>query len=278
MTWIGLNEKMYKSLAITIGLVAPSVLILAAQPAYSASLSSSIENALSDGSTPVKVDYSLIEVDNGVQFNFEVDTSVNLADLRGIYLNIDDTSLLSGLSVSSVDNPFGDIDDANFYTVKSRDLAVDASGTTNFGFGGGNNLNGGKSTYTIGLDIGQQGLKGTKDDFQGTSFILKHSAETLLLENFANLNIGTRLMSVGPGPKEKNREGSSKVGNTVPEAPSPDPDPTPVPTPVATSVATPIPTWAPEVMPKEVPEPAGLLGLIALGGAVRTLRRRRQPQ
>lgn len=256
---------MNRYFTIAVGLALPSAIAIAA-PANAASLSGSLSTFTG---SDAKVDYWLTEVDDGVQFDFQVDTDVNLADLRGIFLNIDDTRLISGLSASASANPFSDVDSSLFYTLDpSDDFATDASGTQDFGFGGGNNIKGGGGSapdYTIGFDIGKGGLKGGKDDFRATSFVLSHSTNALTLANFENLDLAARVMSVGD-----DRNGSSKLSGTAP-TPAPDPTPAPSPTVMPTPIATPKPT----PKPTEVPEPVGVLGFVMLGGALKAVRHRR---
>ncbi|USR91674.1 PEP-CTERM sorting domain-containing protein [Phormidium yuhuli AB48] len=244
-------------------------MVIAASPAQGFTLSGSLYNYEEDDT---KVDYWLTDLGGTIQFDFKVDTGVNMADLRGLFLNINDKSLLSGLSATAASNPFADIDAANFYSIGSNDFKIDSGGTTNFGFGGGNNLNGGgrnAPNYTIGLNIGQQGI--SRYDIQGTSFILQHDSQALSLDLFTESLFGVRLMSVG-----EDRQGSSKLrGETsdeivVSEPSNPEPEPTPFPTVVPTPLPTPVPT--PES--REVPEPVGILALVGLATTLTRLRRR----
>ncbi|MFO8039855.1 MAG: PEP-CTERM sorting domain-containing protein [Sodalinema sp.] len=259
---------MNKILTVGLSFLVPSAMAIAASPAHAFSLSGSLYNYEQDDT---KVDYSLTQVGGGIQFDFRVDTSVNMADLRGLFLNINDESLLSGLSATAASNPFDDIDAANFYSIGSDDFRIDSGGTTDFGFGGGNGLNGGgkkASQYTMGFDIGQQGI--ANYDIQGTSFLLEHDSQDLSLDLFTESMFGVRLMSVGD-----NREGSSKLrGETSNEIIEPEPEPTSEPTPVPTVVPTPLPTPAPTPESREVPEPMALLGLVGIGATLKTLRRR----
>jgi hypothetical protein len=263
---------MNKYLTVGLSFLVPSVMAIAASPAHAFSLSGSLYNYEEDDT---KVDYSLTQIEGDIQFDFRVDTSVNMADLRGLFLNINDESLLSGLTATAASNPFADIDAANFYSIGSEDFRINSGGTTDFGFGGGNVLQGGGKKapqYTMGFDIGQQGI--ANYDIQGTSFLLQHDSQDLSLDLFSESRFGVRLMSVGD-----NREGSSKLrGETSNEiiASEPEPEPEPVlePTPVPTVVPTPLPTPAPTPESREVPEPMVLLGLVGIGAALKTLRRR----
>lgn len=266
---------MNKILTVGLSFLVPSAMAIAASPAHAFSLSGSLYNYEQDDT---KVDYSLTQVDDGIQFDFRVDTSVNMADLRGLFLNINNESLLSGLSATAVSNPFADIDAANFYSIGADDFRIDSGGTTDFGFGGGNVLNGGgrrAPQYTMGFDIGEAGI--ANYDIQGTSFLLKHDTQALSLDLFTESMFGVRLMSVGD-----NRQGSSKLrGETSNEIIASEPEPEPElelnsePTPTPTIVPTPLPTPAPTPESREVPEPVALLGLVAIGAALKTVRRHR---
>jgi cell division septation protein DedD len=57
--------------------------------------------------------------------------------------------------------------------------------------------------------------------------------------------------------------------------PEPNPDPTPTPTPTPEPNPDPTPTPTPTPDPVSTPEPASIAGLIALGAALRTMKRRR---
>ncbi len=261
---------MNKYLTVVLSFLVPSLVAIAASPANAFSLSGSLYNYEEDDT---KVDYWLTQIDGAIQFDFRVDTSVNMADLRGLFLNVNDESLLSGLSATAASNPFADLDAANFYSIGSDDFRIDSGGTTDFGFGGGNLLQGGGRNapqYTMGFDIGQQGI--ANYDIQGTSFLLQHDSQDLSLDLFSESLLGVRLMSVGD-----DREGSSKLrGETSNEIIASEPEPEPVlePTPVPTVVPTPLPTPAPTPESREVPEPMVLLGLVGIGAALKTLRRR----
>lgn len=260
---------MNKILTISLSVLVPSLMAIAASPAQAFSLSGSLYNYEEDDT---KVDYWLTEVNGGIQFDVKVDTSVNMADLRGLFLNINDESLLSGLSATAASNPFADIAADNFYSIGADDFRIDSAGTTDFGFGGGNVLQGGGKKapqYTIGFDIGEQGI--ANYDIQATSFFLGHNSQTLSLDLFTESMFGVRLMSVG-----ENREGSSKLrGETSNEIIASEPESQPEPQPKPTVVPTPLPTPLPTPESREVPEPVALLGLVGIGATLKTLRRQR---
>ncbi len=120
--------------------------------------------------------------------------SNTLADIRGIFFNIQDDSLLSGLTVVGKD-----------ITAKQFGPAgkVETVGSNN------NNLNGGGSTklFDAGFEIGKEGI-GKGDDFQTTTFTLSHVTQALTLDQFYSQDFGVRLMSVG---STNSRNDSSKL-------------------------------------------------------------------
>ena len=123
------------------------------------------------------------------------------ADLRGLFLDIADDALLSGLTI--------DGDDVT---------SVALSGSV-INLGRGNNLNGGGSPCPcdIGVEFGSPGIG--KDDIDYTSFTISHSTESLSLSLFDDQLLGVRLTSVSVLDEHTsdNREGSSKLYGVVPE-------------------------------------------------------------
>jgi hypothetical protein len=119
-----------------------------------------------------------------------------VGDIRGVYLNLADDSLLAGLSVVGADV-----------------TAFQVGGVT--GVGPGNNLNGGGSPCPcdIGVEIGTPGIG--KDDLRMTVFDLAHTSRPLELALFEGQSVGVRLTSVGEFGE---RGGSSKLSGSVPEA------------------------------------------------------------
>lgn len=225
---------------------------------------------------PAKVNLTLNDTAAGtgkVQFKVDVDSSVNLADLRGVFFDIKDDSLLSGLSISGT-NVTGTLFDAG----KVNDL------------GGGNNLKGGGAArlFDIGVNIGREGIP-NGDDIRSTIFTLSHSSRALDLSQFVGQSFGVRVASVGAAGS--GRGGSSKLAGIAPASipvptptPAPDPTPAPAPAPAPTPAPTPVPapnlppvavTPPPPKPPAKVPEP-GMTTAIVLSavGVVKLLKRR----
>jgi len=155
-----------------------------------------------------------------VQFKVDyLSTGSNtIADIRGVFFNIFDDTLLSGLKVTGTNvtaSKFG------------------PAGTINSVGGNSNNLNGGGGSFDAGVEIGQEGIGQGKGDIQSTTFTLSHTSKALTLAQFYGQNFGVRLMSVGSGA---NRNESSKLKGQAPFYTPPAPSPKKVPEP-ATAAA-----------------------------------------
>ncbi len=124
-----------------------------------------------------------------------------VADLRGLFLNLAAPGLLGGLAVSGQD-------------VTAKNFPGSANN-----LGGGVNINGsGPDSYHIGLAFGTQGIG--RDDIRFTEFSLKHNssdssqpAQDLRVGLLTSQNFAARLTSVG---SESNREGSLKLLGQLP--------------------------------------------------------------
>ena len=250
---------MQQYLKLILGAALSPIAILAATSAQAGSLNFSVSPFTG---SDAKVDVWLTDLDNGsVQFDFKVDKTVNIADLRGIFFDVNDSSLVSNLDITANANPFSDIDNDNFYSIGSNDIFTSRSG--NLIKADKAALNGGVDSsqypnatapsdgFNVALEIGSQGLKGGRDDFQATSFIVKHLTDTLSVENFANQEFGVRMQSVGA-----NRQGSTKMFASSPSVPIPIPTPQPTP------------------QPTEIPEPSTVLGLTLVGATFKRFRYR----
>lgn len=203
----------------------------------------------------VKVRYTVDDLNNSGKVQFTVgvvtdSTYKNIGDLRGVFLNIKNDSLLSDLGVS---DPYGAITTTKFGPAGTVETVGNA----------GLNGDGNTHKFDMGFEIGENGLKGGKDDYLSATFTLfRKSGAALGLDEFLNQEFGTRVTSVGTG---NNREGSSKLAAY---------------SPVNYSGQT--PTQPPAVPPsnnggpKKIPEPAtttalGLFAVSALGTRKRKL-------
>jgi hypothetical protein len=227
-------KHLFSTAAIPSFLGATAVVILSSAfaPANAASMNFTI-NDFTGADTQVKFTLDDAIAGSGkVQFKVDyLSTGSNtIADIRGVFFNILDDSLLSGLQVVGTD-----------VTASQFGLA----GTVNTVGSSNNNLNGeGKkgevNLFDAGVEIGEEGIGGEKGDIQSTIFTLSHSSKALTLAQFSQQNFGVRLMSVGSKTK---REDSSKLKGQAPYY-----------------IAPPSP-------PKKVPEPTTVvaLGLFAVG-------------
>lgn len=222
----------FSTAAIPSFLAATAVVISSSvfAPANAASMSFTI-NDFTGADTQVKFTLDDAIAGSG-KVEFKVDYlstgSNTIADIRGVFFNILDDSLLKGLQVVGKD-----VTASKFGTAGT----VDSVGDSN------NNLNGNgkdKNFFDAGVQIGQEGIGQGKGDIQSTIFTLSHSSKALTLAQFSQQNFGVRLMSVGSATK---REDSSKLKGQAPYY-------TPPPLP-----------------PKQVPEPTTVvaLGLFAVG-------------
>ncbi len=190
------------TILVTSGVViAPSIFT----PVNAASLSFNINQFTGDNA---EVKIALDDTIDPGSVKFTVEVVDPIADIRGVWFDISDDALLSGLSILGSD---------------ITKIEIDANNVNNLG--GGNNLNGGGTLapFDIGLEIGTPGIG--MDDFQMTMFTVSHDTEILTLDNFVNLDFGVRLTSVG-----ENREGSSKLAAVTPPKPT-KPTPQSVPEP-----------------------------------------------
>lgn len=214
-----------------------------------------------------------------IQFSVKMAAdSPAIGDLRGIFFNIANDALLSGLQFSGTDITS---------TVKSAG-SVTSVGSANL------NGNGNTHVFDIGVEIGENGLKGGKDDFQTTTFVLSHASQALNLSLFSQQDFGIRMTSVGTGNK---REGSSKLVGTSPlppvsvtpaptptpstSTPAPAPAPTPAPVVIAPPpTASPVPvTPAQPTKPTEIPEPGTTTALLLASiGTFKFLKRKNKAQ
>ncbi|MFN6518522.1 MAG: PEP-CTERM sorting domain-containing protein [Nostoc sp. CreGUA01] len=221
-------KHLFSSAAIS-SLLAATAVVISFSPANAASMNFTI-NDFTGSDTRVKFTLDDLEGSGKVQFKVDyLSTGSNtIADIRGVFFNILNDSLLSGLKIENLA--------ATDVTAKKFGPA---GSITSVG-SGSNNLNGGGGSFDIGVEIGQEGIGQGKGDIQSTIFTLSHASQALTLAQFSEQNFGVRLMSVGSG---NNRNGSSKLKGQAPYY-------TPPPPP-----------------PKKVPEPATVaaLGLFALG-------------
>ena len=140
--------------------------------------------------------------DAGVKFTV-TETDPNLiGDLRGVFFHVDpDTDTpdpLTGLNVTGT------------YVTEYR---VKKDSIQDLGDGVNMNGDGNRHKYDVGVEIGTQGIG--KDDIQSTVFIVSNPKYELNVDNFADVEFGVRLTSVGQ--RGSNRNESSKIFGFSPE-------------------------------------------------------------
>ncbi|NET78520.1 PEP-CTERM sorting domain-containing protein [Okeania sp. SIO1F9] len=161
-----------------------------------------LEGGNNFGSDPVKLKVTLEDIGNDIKFTVDVlqemaNGTGNIADLRGLFFDIADDTLLPGFSVTGADVT-NQIFDAN--------NVID--------LGQGVNLNGaGNQNFDAGVRFGTPGIG--SDDIRSTMFTLSHTSEDLSLELFEEEFFGARLTSTGP--EGSGRNGSSKIKGESPE-------------------------------------------------------------
>jgi VCBS repeat-containing protein len=137
-------------------------------------------NDASTDSTNPSVWVTITETSNGaLSFTITQENGV-IGDLRGVFFDVADESLLSTLKVNanSSDIRIGD------------DLIRDLGDGSNM-----NGLTGSDKGYDVGIEIGTAGIG--KDDIQGYTFTLSSTARNLTLADFSQVDFGVRLTSVG---------------------------------------------------------------------------------
>ncbi|MBF2048792.1 hypothetical protein HJG54_15320 [Leptolyngbya sp. NK1-12] len=224
-----------------------STVLASISPAQAASLSfDQSKLKLFDDSTPVNFNITLDDLDSSGKVQFKVDVAEGFfADIRGIFFNIKDESLLDGLTITG----------GSYITqvVKQANSVLDLGGGGNLN-GGGSGSSGGKgggdkggkgggkpqsnsdgqsagltsgaNGFDVGIEIGTQGTG--KDDIRSAIFTISHATQKLSLSDFAEQGFGIRMMSVGTSAN--NREGSSKFTGIAPSITMPkpaEPEPTP---------------------------------------------------
>lgn len=161
------------------------------------------------------------QLDGAGRIRVKVDVG-GIADLRGLFFNVADDSLLTGLQISGLNylNALG-----NTISVANKNIQYSFSAGNVTSVGSKNNTmngDGGSHTFDAGVEIGKEGI-GKGDDFRSAWFTLSLSdaflgsaassraQSGLQLSDFFNQSFGVRLMSVGV-----NRDGSSKLAGTAP--------------------------------------------------------------
>ncbi|MEL6249987.1 MAG: PEP-CTERM sorting domain-containing protein [Cyanobacteria bacterium J06648_16] len=199
-----------------------------------------------------QVNITLTESGDDIDVTVDVDTSVAMADLRGVFFNVSNEAILPFLQIVDTVALEGS---GRFYGddyIKTQTIGANSvtGGIGGANFSGEPDSNPCADGCDGAIEVGSNGIG--KDDYQSIAWKFTRSdGAALTLEDFENAAWGARLMSVGT---DGNREGSSKLGGTV--------------------VAQIVEEFEPD--PAQTPEPGSLLalGLISGGVAFSTKRRR----
>lgn len=147
------------------------------------------------------VSISVVENAGALKFTVTLTPNpTNIGDLRGVFFNVSDDSLLSTLSVTGTD----------------VNATAFLANSVNFVGSPSNNINGAPppSVFDAGVEIGTPGIGAGGDDIQSTMFTLTSSTTALTESLVSGESFGVRIMSVGaPG---SNRDESLKL-TRIPE-------------------------------------------------------------
>ena len=152
----------------------------------------------STGTVIPAVTITVIENDDGTLTFTLTQSGPLIGDLRGIFFDVADESLIPSLTVSASSAGLTEVRTGN-------DSVVDLGQGANM-----EGLAGSDGGYDVGLEIGTSGVGA--DDHRTFSFTLS-AASALTLEDFANIDFGVRLTSVGEDGGE--RTASAKLLETV---------------------------------------------------------------
>ncbi|MFO7030650.1 energy transducer TonB, partial [Limnospira fusiformis CCALA 023] len=134
-----------------------------------------------------QVTVTLEEVEGGIQVT--VDSVEPIADINGVFFNIEDSSLLDSLSVTGDD-------------VTNSSFSGDVKRVRNTSIS--------PLKFDAGVQIGTPGIG--QDDIQSTVFVITADGEELSLDQFVGQEFGVRLTSVQSGGS---RSASSKLRGTA---------------------------------------------------------------
>jgi VCBS repeat-containing protein len=161
------------------------------------------DRATGGGPTPAVAVTVTENADGTVSISINVVGGVT-GDLRGFFFDVANESRIGTLSVIPTSPGFTEFRQGNDNV---RDLGNGANMNGLLGSDGG---------FDAGVEIGKAGI-GHGDDYQSFSFTLKSSAGALTLDDFANVDFGVRLNSVGRDSfcGDRDRDGEAKLLETV---------------------------------------------------------------
>ncbi|MCL6699679.1 VCBS domain-containing protein, partial [Sphingomonas sp. NSE70-1] len=137
-----------------------------------------------------------------------------LGDLRGFFMDLANEGLLGTLSVSGSKMTL-----ANGSVVSTTSAWTSGNDTVSTAGSNSNNMNGmlgSDKGFDFGIEIGSEGVGAKGDDVRAYEFTLDSNAAPLTLADFANVNFGVRITSVGldtngDGIIDTTRNGSVKM-------------------------------------------------------------------
>jgi len=250
-----MSVQPFKCAMVAAGVVATSSIVAPAAQAYS--LTTVLTPFTGDDASVL---LQLDELDNGnisvtldvidtqeeadqVFADFGLSVTPTYADLQGVFFNIEDESLLDGLSIVNYDDSI-----INAYEFDAD--SVDSVNGVKLNGGGSDNPCSDEGGCDGGLRIGSNGIG--KDDIGTVTWEFSYTDPTtgetgLSLDEFNGLTWGVRATSVGD---DDSRNGSTKLAGVL-----------------ETMISSPT--------PEDIPEPAGVAALFAFSiGGLTTLRRR----
>jgi hypothetical protein len=148
--------------------------------------------------TPFKGSDTAVDVvltEEGGDIVFTLNVTKGIGDIRGVFFDVADDSLLDGLHATG-----------EFVT------KLETGGVISLGHG--NNLRGDGSPCPcdVGVALGTPGIG--KDDIQSTSFVLSHDDVALTLDQFTEQLIGIRVTSVGNLDDDKDKDKHEHWGHS----------------------------------------------------------------
>ena len=131
-----------------------------------------------------------------------------LGDLRGLFFDVADESLIGSLSIMGAPTYLTEFRQGN-------DTVADLGQGANM-----QGLLGSDGGYDVGIEIGTQGIGKNGNDVRSFAFTLDSAARNLTLNDLANVDFGVRITSVGQdidgnGTIDTTRNNSSKIGETT---------------------------------------------------------------
>jgi len=155
---------------------------------------------------PGTVGVQVTATENAGSLDFTVDvldSSALTGDLRGLFFHYDE-SKLGALQVTGGDGLITGV------RIAANDV---------INLGNGNNLNGAAAPFDVGIAFGTQGI-GQGDDLSGpVHFTLTSATHELTTDDFAYLQFGARVTSIGDPAVPSQRTNSEKIVAAAPAAP-----------------------------------------------------------